>query len=58
MKNKDAIIVNQKLKQLAQEGIKDIYFEERESSDQYLHVISGSQEVIFGVNDLGVWIKD
>lgn len=58
MENKDTVIVNRKLKQLVCEGIKDIYFEDFVGPDQYLHIVTKpSKEVIFGVNELGAWIK-
>lgn len=56
--NEDTVKVNQTLKQLIREGIKDLYFVSDGSPDQYLHIVTKAQGKIIGVNDLGVWVKE
>lgn len=47
--------LNKELKALNGEKIKKIYWDENNSADQYLNIITEKKNIRFGCNDCGIW---
>jgi len=47
--------INDKLKLLVSESIKEIYWDEKATADQYLNIVTKKRTMRIGANDCGIW---
>lgn len=47
--------INDKFKLLVSEGIKEIYWDEKATADQYLNIVTKKRIMRIGANDCGIW---